>query len=451
MSDATNLVDTPPTAATFDLAGQAGLTFQMLLDARATVFRGRAARDSFDDQVRELPADGEAGRRKGLGLWMLARHEEAERQLAPYAGDDVASFTRARALCALGRWSDALAIFQRLSKSYAKEPRPRAGAIECRLELGLAAGESADALAKELRAAVAAGGPEFAAHAEARTLLGRAHEITHAFEAALDEYSAARAADPTHRANLFRLAFLAERSGLEPLALRCYEELAGLPPVDAAALSNLGLLYEDLGRHEEAAQCYETLAASYPADARARLYLDDARAGVSMYYDEEQEKKEDRLNQVLRIPITDFELSVRARNCLAKMNITVLGDLVSKSEPELLSYKNFGETSLNEIKEILGSKGLRLGMTREEAAAAVEIQVRRIATSSPGDAGNRPISELKLSIRARRAVESLGCLTVGDVTKHSAEELLGMPNFGQTSLAELRGKLTELNLKLRDE
>ena len=64
---------------------------------------------------------------------------------------------------------------------------------------------------------------------------------------------------------------------------------------------------------------------------------------------------------------------------------------------------------------------------------------------------NKPITELQLSIRARRTVEALGCLTVGDITKHSAEELLGMPNFGVTSLQELKSKLGEFSLKLRGD
>ena len=69
-----------------------------------------------------------------------------------------------------------------------------------------------------------------------------------------------------------------------------------------------------------------------------------------MYYDEDQERREDKRNKILRTPINDFELSVRSRNCLAKMGVHTLGDLVKKTEPELLSYKNFGETSLQEIK-----------------------------------------------------------------------------------------------------
>ena len=69
---------------------------------------------------------------------------------------------------------------------------------------------------------------------------------------------------------------------------------------------------------------------------------------------------------MLEIPVTDFELSVRSRNCLKKMNIRTLGDLTRVSEQQLLSSKNFGETSLLEIKEILGGKGLRLGQALEE-------------------------------------------------------------------------------------
>jgi DNA-directed RNA polymerase subunit alpha len=170
-----------------------------------------------------------------------------------------------------------------------------------------------------------------------------------------------------------------------------------------------------------------------------------------MYYDEDLERKEDRLNQILRTPITDFELSVRARNCLNKMNIVTLGDLVKLSEQELLSYKNFGETSLNEIKEILNSKGLRLGMRHEEAVASIEAHVRPKATTEGADVLSKPISELDLSIRARRTVENLGCLTLGDVIQHTEPELLQMPNFGQTSLQELKRKLAEHGLALGEK
>ena len=75
------------------------------------------------------------------------------------------------------------------------------------------------------------------------------------------------------------------------------------------------------------------------------------------------------MGQVLSIPVTDFELSVRSRNCLQKMGIMTLGDLCRCTEQELLASKNFGETSLVEIKEMLATKGLRLGQYAQERPA----------------------------------------------------------------------------------
>ena len=90
-----------------------------------------------------------------------------------------------------------------------------------------------------------------------------------------------------------------------------------------------------------------------------------------MYYDEEAEKGYTVLKQLLEIPVTDFELSVRSRNCLRKMNIRTLGDLTRTTEAALLASKNFGETSLSEIKEMMTSKGLRLGMALEGGERSV--------------------------------------------------------------------------------
>jgi len=64
--------------------------------------------------------------------------------------------------------------------------------------------------------------------------------------------------------------------------------------------------------------------------------------------------------------IDELELSVRTYNCLKNANIRTLGELVEKSEPELLKTKNFGRKSLNELKEILASMGLRLGMRDDD-------------------------------------------------------------------------------------
>jgi DNA-directed RNA polymerase subunit alpha len=60
--------------------------------------------------------------------------------------------------------------------------------------------------------------------------------------------------------------------------------------------------------------------------------------------------------------VDELELSVRSYNCLKNANIRTIGELVQKTESEMLKTKNFGRKSLNEIKEILGNMGLSLGM-----------------------------------------------------------------------------------------
>jgi len=67
-------------------------------------------------------------------------------------------------------------------------------------------------------------------------------------------------------------------------------------------------------------------------------------------------------NSNLLKSVEELELSVRSYNCLKNANIKTIGDLVQKSEQEMLRTKNFGRKSLNEIKEILHGMGLRLGM-----------------------------------------------------------------------------------------
>src|SRR5262249_60753533 len=114
---------------------------------------------------------------------------------------------------------------------------------------------------------------------------------------------------------------------------------------------NLGVLYEDHEKYDKAVECYRRVLAATPTDDEARLFYKDAQASLTMYYNPEEEHDFRRFSQVLEIPVTDFELSVRSRNCLKKMNIRTLGDLTRVSEQQLLSSKNFGETSLADIRE----------------------------------------------------------------------------------------------------
>jgi DNA-directed RNA polymerase subunit alpha len=78
-------------------------------------------------------------------------------------------------------------------------------------------------------------------------------------------------------------------------------------------------------------------------------------------YPEDEEEKE-TFNENLLRSVDELELSVRSANCLKHANIKLIGDLVQKTEAEILATKNFGRKSLNEIKEILAEMGLSLGM-----------------------------------------------------------------------------------------
>ncbi|MFP6641605.1 MAG: DNA-directed RNA polymerase subunit alpha [Myxococcota bacterium] len=83
------------------------------------------------------------------------------------------------------------------------------------------------------------------------------------------------------------------------------------------------------------------------------------------------------LNPNLFKSVDDLELSVRSANCLQNANIRFIGELVMKTEAEMLKTKNFGRKSLNEIKETLGSMGLSLGMTLDNLPARAELEKMR--------------------------------------------------------------------------
>lgn len=76
----------------------------------------------------------------------------------------------------------------------------------------------------------------------------------------------------------------------------------------------------------------------------------------------EQEEDSERVNENLYRSVDELELSVRSANCLKNAGIKLIGELVSRSEAEMLKTQNFGRKSLNEIKDILGEMGLTLGM-----------------------------------------------------------------------------------------
>ncbi len=273
---------------------------------------------------------------------------------------------------------------------------------------------------------------------------GNPAEVIALFERAVE-------ADPNHSGALFGLARENDRYGNDELAIDLYERSAAQFPTHLGTLLNLGVLYEDRLQYDRAQQCYHRILDQFPSHSRARLFLKDAQASGDMYYDEDAQRKRDRASQVLSIPVSDFELSVRSRNCLQKMGIQTLGDLARCSEQELLASKNFGETSLVEIRDMLASKGLSLG---QFATAKPEPEpVFEPELMSPDEQAmlDRPIADLNLSVRARKCMIRLGLNTIGELLRRTGDDLLECKNFGVTSLNEVREKLQVQGLKLRGD
>ena len=98
------------------------------------------------------------------------------------------------------------------------------------------------------------------------------------------------------------------------------------------------------------------------------VHFDEAMAqssqliGMAAPTASESSSDTNHINRYLLKKVDELELSVRSANCLKNDNIIYIGDLVGKTEAEMLRTPNFGRKSLNEIKEVLSSMGLRLGM-----------------------------------------------------------------------------------------
>jgi DNA-directed RNA polymerase subunit alpha len=111
-----------------------------------------------------------------------------------------------------------------------------------------------------------------------------------------------------------------------------------------------------------------TNGAVHPQDAvafAAKILKDQLTIFINFEEEEdpvEFEEEEEPLNENLFRSVEELELSVRSANCLQNANIHLIGELVQKTEAEMLKTKNFGRKSLKEIKEILADMGLSLGM-----------------------------------------------------------------------------------------
>lgn len=375
----------------------------------------------------------------GIGLYILGRNDEAAAKLQKAKVCKEKFIYLAFALRRTDRFDEAIECLQ---KSLDYQADTLSVALEKAATYRYAS--DFDAAAKELKSCA-----NFQnVSAEYHCQLARLQETQGFYEEAMDNYKTALELSANHQKALFHLAYRCDLSGDEEAAIDYYKQIAATAPVYVSALLNLAVLYEDAGRFDKASRCVEKVLKYHPNHQRAILFKKDIDNSKTMYYDEEKEKKKDRKTQILETPISDFELSVRSRNCLRKMNIKTVGDLLNITEAELLSYKNFGETSLREIKVILDSKSLYLGMALEEK----QLGLPEIPDQGPTEDESlmgKPVDELQLSVRARKCLLKLNIRTLGDLVRKTDAELLGCKNFGVTSLNEIKKAIGNLGFSLR--
>ena len=271
-------------------------------------------------------------------------------------------------------------------------------------------------------------------------LTGRLNEGKNNTEAAINSYESALEKDPEHVEAAFHIGVLLDRIGDDDMAMEYYMVCADVHPHYVPGITNLGILYEERGESNAAIDCFRQVLAYNPRDRRALLLLRDAKSSRNMYYDEREERERERMEKIMRTPVNDFELSVRSRNCLSKMNIFTLGDLLRISEQEMLSYKNFGETSLKEVKEMLAARNLRLGMYREGEERSITKADQKVLAES--------IEKLELGNKNLQMLEGLGVSRIGDLAQYTDLDLFKAPLSGQTIVQELSTALGAFGVSL---
>jgi len=270
---------------------------------------------------------------------------------------------------------------------------------------------------------------------------------------AIESYEHAFEADPEDAEICFRLAYLLDLAGEEDEALHLYEQCVRRPEAPLNGLLNLAVLYEDLGRYEEAEKCVRQVLATEPNHPRARLFLKDILASTDMVIDDEKARHLEHHHALVETPLTDFDFEPATRGALNRLEMGTLGDLLRITETELRNH-DVEEESIDEIRRLLAQRGLRLGQAiQQQQQQARDALYEQISEESGAEKEllGKGVEALGLSVRAQKALSLLNVQTIGDLCSRSRDELLGIKNFGQTSLNEITERLEENGLSLREE
>lgn len=374
----------------------------------------------------------------GICEWIAGRIKEAIELLKEVKSRKLGAYFLGKCFQESGDYNQALECFERAKKTDAEEFDIAMDIAETKRMAG-----NADDALKIIKSF----SHTHANSAELYYQWGHCLDDVGEYQEAFNKYEQSLKIDPDHAKALFRVAFNYDMDGEDEKAIEYYEKCIKLQPAFKNAFINLGILYEDNGKCDDAIFCFETVLDAEPTNLRAALFLKDANASMAMYYDEEVSKKQGKESEVLNIPISDFELSVRSKNCLEKMNIRTLKDLTRITEADLLSFKNFGETSLNEIKAILSQKGLRLGQALE--GYSEENLFSKINKDEEHDkVFVETIAEIGLSTRCRNALSNAGIETIADIQEKTEEELL-REGVKKSYVDELKEALAKAGLHLK--
>lgn len=391
---------------------------------------------------------GDAALKIGIAHYMLCRYSAALGVLASATDNKDNSWFQALCLMQLQRYDQAAECL-----AQAKSGGMPADQVDLKLAEVLVLSGDLDAADKLLASLSAA----MDGVAEYHYVRGLSANVAGFGDNAVEAYEHALDIDENCAVATFQLAYYCDLHGDEERAIELYQQCTAQAPVHVNALLNLAVLYDDAGEYDKTIAVVRRVLNNNPNHLRAKLILKDAQSSKEMYYDEEQAKRMAFRSAVLDTPVTDFELSVRARNCLKKMSIRTLGDLVRTSEATLMNYKNFGETSLKEIREMLSAKDLSLGQALDEETsedAAMMAAVSAVFASPPPEASDEvlatTVASVDFSIRVQRALETMKIVTLGDLVAKTEAALLTCNNFGQTSLNEVHAKLSEQGLKLSE-